>query len=293
MPEPRTDSTLRNISDTALWVAAYRAEESERPDAHFHDPFARDLAGERGFQLLDEMPKGRTYSWPMVVRTALLDEMIRSSVAAGTDMVINLAAGLDARPYRMALPADLDWIEVDLPAMIEYKIGKLAGATPVCRLERVALDLSDAEARTALFARLRGQTSNAMIVTEGLLIYLERPQVERLADDLAAVPSFRRWATDLASPALLRTMARTWGREVAKAGAPFQFAPPEGPAFFSAHGWNPIEIHSSFHAAARLDRLPFFLRLLAKIFPERKSFNPRQVWSGVCLFESAAAGSRP
>jgi Leucine carboxyl methyltransferase. len=35
---------VENISDTARWVAIFRAEESERPDAVFHDPFARRLA---------------------------------------------------------------------------------------------------------------------------------------------------------------------------------------------------------------------------------------------------------
>lgn len=43
---------IENISDTALWVAYYRAMETERPDAHFHDPYARMLAGERGKPLL-------------------------------------------------------------------------------------------------------------------------------------------------------------------------------------------------------------------------------------------------
>ena len=41
-------SPIRNVSDTARWVAIYRAMESERPDALFHDPFARRLGGERG-----------------------------------------------------------------------------------------------------------------------------------------------------------------------------------------------------------------------------------------------------
>src|SRR4029453_5763600 len=132
---PRPAERLENISDTALWVAAYRAEESERPDAIFHAPFARRRTGARGFQLLAAMPKGRKYSWPMVVRTALLDRMILDCLAQGADLILNLAAGLDARPYRMQLPADLPWIEVDLPGMIEYKSAILAADKPVCRLE--------------------------------------------------------------------------------------------------------------------------------------------------------------
>lgn len=41
---------IRNISDTALWVAVYRARESEHPGALFHDPYARKLAGDRGME---------------------------------------------------------------------------------------------------------------------------------------------------------------------------------------------------------------------------------------------------
>ena len=49
---------IRDISDTARWMAVYRARESERPDAVFTDPFARRLAGERGEQIANAMPFG-------------------------------------------------------------------------------------------------------------------------------------------------------------------------------------------------------------------------------------------
>ena len=48
---------IENISDTARWVAVYRAMETARPDAIFRDPFADRLAGRRGREILDEMPK--------------------------------------------------------------------------------------------------------------------------------------------------------------------------------------------------------------------------------------------
>lgn len=278
---------LEHISDTALWVAAYRAEESERPDALFHDPLARRLSGERGFQLLDAMPEGRKFSWPMVVRTALIDRMVLDCVAKGADAVVNLAAGLDARPYRMSLPAELSWIEVDLPAMLEYKSALLEGDKPVCRLERIAADLADAAARRALLERVARHGRNALVITEGLLIYLEQSAVEALADELAAAGRYRWWATDLSSPGLLKKIGKSWGKEVGKAGAPFRFAPEKGPDFFSDHGWRRLDVHNTFYAAARLRRLPFFFSLLARIFPEPRTWKPQRVWGGVCLFERA------
>jgi O-methyltransferase involved in polyketide biosynthesis len=102
---PSSDPLIRNVSDTARWVAVYRARETERPDAHFRDPFARRLAGERGEQIAKSMPLGRDNDWSMITRTWLGDQFINEQLQQGVDMVINLAAGLDARPYRMKLPA--------------------------------------------------------------------------------------------------------------------------------------------------------------------------------------------
>ena len=47
------DQLINNVSDTALWIAAFRALESERPDAAFKDTLARKLAGEKGFQIVE------------------------------------------------------------------------------------------------------------------------------------------------------------------------------------------------------------------------------------------------
>ena len=104
MTAPPQDQ-IRNVSDTARWVAFYRAMESERPDAIFRDPFARRLAGEEGEAIVEAMPKGRQFAWPMIVRTAVLDELILRAIERdGVDTVLNLAAGLDTRPYRLPLP---------------------------------------------------------------------------------------------------------------------------------------------------------------------------------------------
>ncbi len=106
----QAEQSLRNISDTALWVAVYRARESERADALFRDPFARRLAGARGEKIAQELEKAQRYEWPYVSRTLRFDQIISEQVKQGADMVINLAAGLDTRPYRMDLPATLNWV---------------------------------------------------------------------------------------------------------------------------------------------------------------------------------------
>jgi methyltransferase (TIGR00027 family) len=138
----------------------------------FRDPFARELAGDRGEQIAKDLHAGQRYEWPYTARTVRFDQIITEQIKQGTDMVINLAAGLDTRPYRMDLPPSLKWIEVDLPAMIDYKEEILRQETPQCALERVRLDLADVAGRRALFQRLGSNARKALVVTEGLLVYM-------------------------------------------------------------------------------------------------------------------------
>src|SRR5256712_13311981 len=98
---------LTHISDTARWVAVYRAMETERPDAIFKDPFARRLAGAQGEAIVQRLPQGRTWAWPMIVRTAVFDELILRTVTThGGRTVVKPAAGLATRPLRPPRPAD-------------------------------------------------------------------------------------------------------------------------------------------------------------------------------------------
>src|SRR5579859_1856366 len=202
---------IRHISDTALWVAVYRAKESERADAMFRDPYARELAGDRGMQIAAAMPFAQRHSWSYTARTWLVDQVIEREVRQGADMVINLAAGLDSRTYRMQFPASLRWIEIDLPDMLDYKQEILAAEHPLCTLERVPLDLKDTAGRRALFQRLGGEAKRILVVSEGLIIYFEADGAAELARDLATPATFRRWVTDLTSPALLKMLQKTIG----------------------------------------------------------------------------------
>ncbi len=282
-----TDPLIRNISDTARWVAVYRARESERPDAVFRDPFARALAGEAGERIAASMHDDHM-EWAVVARTHAFDRLINAEVAAGVDLVINLAAGLDARPYRLTLPPTLRWVEVDLPEILEYKSQVLAGAKPVCDLQRTGIDLSNHDARRGLFRDLARQGSRALVLSEGLLIYLMRDEVAALARDLAEPPTFDRWVIDIVSPELLTMINQRAGGLVRQAGAPFLFAPAEGPAFFERHGWQVLGVRSLMKTAAALHRLPMFLRLMAML-PEGPRPYQSRPWSGVCLLGRAGA----
>ncbi|HEV2194175.1 MAG TPA: SAM-dependent methyltransferase [Candidatus Acidoferrum sp.] len=274
----------RNISDTARWAAYFRAEETKRPDAIFRDPYAERLCGQHGVDIANTLPDGNKHAWAWVTRTYLFDHFIRQELQQGVDLVLNLAAGLDARPYRLKLPASLQWIEVDLPGILTYKEEILASEKPTCALERIRLDLADVNARRALFASLNQRAKKILVLTEGLLIYLSPEAVAALARDLAAGTSFQRWIMDLSSPGLLKMMQKSTGKRLSEIGAPFKFAPVEGPEFFSQRGWEPMEVKGTLKTATKFKRPPLFLRLLGHL-PEKKGPAGNQPWSGVCLFK--------
>jgi len=71
-----TDPLIRDISDTARWMAVYRARESERDDAVFHDPFARALAGERGELIAKALTFTEENAWSFNARTYLFDRFV-------------------------------------------------------------------------------------------------------------------------------------------------------------------------------------------------------------------------
>jgi len=279
---------IQHVSDTARWVALYRAMESDRPDALFRDPYARKLAGEQGERIVGSMRKGRAWAWPMIVRTAVIDELILRTIAQeGVDTVLNLAAGLDTRPYRLPLPASLTWIEVDFPDVIAYKTGQLADARPACALQHVGVDLTDAARRRALFDQIGAAARRVLVVSEGLLIYLPPEQVAALGRDLASPASFRWWLIDLGSPRLLKMMEKTWGRAVAAGNAPFRFAPAEGTQFFEPLGWREAEFRSMWDESLRLKRSMPFARvwnLVGKLYPKSKREEFRRM-SGIVLLE--------
>jgi methyltransferase (TIGR00027 family) len=280
MPE----AVVTHISDTAIWVAEYRARETERPDAIFRDPLAKKLAGSRGKQMADKLSTTMPRGWPVVVRTKLIDDLVLKSIAEGADLVINLAAGLDTRPYRLALPSTLTWVEADLPGLVEEKERLLRDEKPVCRLVREKVDLANTSERSAFLDRALDGAQRALVITEGLLAYLHEAEVQAIARDLRARPQIAWWMIDLASPAILHSMQKRVNPQLQN--IELRFGPANGTAFFRPLGWNARDIESFFRAALRYNRVPWYMRLLA-FFPDPnpEDLGQKRPWGAIIRFD--------
>ena len=272
---------LEDITDTARWVAHYRALESERPEGILRDPLARRLAGERGRAIAAAMPK-LSLAWVIPVRARVYDELILDALRrGGVSVVLNLAAGMDTRPYRLALPPSLRWIEADLPGIVEAKAAALAGETPACRVERVAIDLTDRAALDALLGRLRAEEARVLVVTEGLLAYLGEPEVEALSRALRASPAVDAWILEAVMPVVLVQSQRAWSGRLRLAGAEMKFAPASGLGFFEASGWRPRVTRSLLDEARRLGREMPFVRVAR---PISIALRGREAWRKLGMY---------
>jgi methyltransferase (TIGR00027 family) len=265
MPE----SLIANVSDTAFWVAHYRAVETERSDALFRDPLARVLAGERGREIAEAMPLSFFTRWAIVIRTCIIDEYIHFALKQGIDAVLNLGAGLDTRPYRMNLPPTLLWVEADYPKVIDYKQQRLFDQSPRCRLEHVRVNLANRDERRALLESTKTRTTKLLILSEGVIPYLSVEEVGSLAYDLRALDRVCYWIVDYHSPEAVE-LRRRFGIQRRLENAPFRFTPADWFAFFRERGWYTTEIRYLAEEGERLRR-PLDVPLLYRIFVRARS----------------------
>lgn len=279
---------IQSVSDTATWVATYRALESKRQDALFSDPLAERLAGSKGSAIVKQLPHSKYANWTVIIRTVIIDAYIQSLILNHEiEGVLNLGAGLDTRPYRLDLPSSFKWIEVDFPHLIDAKEKALTEETPRCNLQRIRLDLSDRTARTQWFAKINSDHKKLLVLTEGVIPYLKNEAVASLAEDLLTQPNFKFWIVEYLSQDALKHMTNPARMKQMK-HAPFQFRPEDGVSFFDQTGWKLKKIQYLAKESRRLGRpipAPWFIRLIFKFVPKRVRDENDPKFNGFMLLE--------
>jgi methyltransferase (TIGR00027 family) len=279
------DTPINHVTDTALWVATFRANESKRADALFQDPLAEKLVGARGPEIAQGMRTSKYVEWSVVLRTVMIDDFILTAIAEGVDTVLNLGAGLDTRPYRMSLPPELRWIEVDYPYIIEHKNKLLKEDVPKCKLERIILDLSQTDARLKLFREINAQAKKVLVITEGVVPYLSVKATASLAEDLRAQDHFKLWIVDYFSSRMMKFLRKGIRRQMQN--APFQFFPDDWEDFFKLHHWQVKDLKYMGNEAERHHRpppMPKWMNFLQNFMTTRRKRIMHQM-SGYALLE--------
>lgn len=281
-------STIQTVSDTAFWVASYRAIESEKKNALFRDPLAGLLTGEHGKKVSGSMKAFAPYAyWSVTIRTRLIDEYIFKYVDQGYRTIINLGAGLDTRPYRLSLAPEIQWIEIDFPEIIALKKEKLKEQKPRCKLERIGLNLANEAERKKLFDELNHRVAPALILTEGVIPYLDEPSVSSLANDIKDQSNFKLWITEYYSPEVYPRYQSPKFKSLL-GDSPFQFFPSHWFSFFENCGWIQKEMKYLFDVAEKHNRqfpLPWWASLLRCIIGEKRMMKNIRKFSAYIVFE--------
>ena len=197
-----------SVGATATMVAAARALASAENDAIMNDPFAAPLVRAVGLDFFIRLVDGevipaesqdgerdlRLETDSIAVRTRFFDDFFLNAARDGVTQSVILAAGLDARGYRLAWPPGSVVYEVDQPKVVEFKTAAMAnlGAAPTAERRTVAVDLRDdwpAALRRSGFDPSQATAWSA----EGLLMYLPPDAQDRLFDNI----------TELSAPASL------------------------------------------------------------------------------------------
>jgi methyltransferase (TIGR00027 family) len=146
------------------------------------------------------MPHPEIMGFGIAVRTRFLDELLLDALrSTGVTTVVSVGSGLDTRPWRLELDSELRWIEVDFPAILDYKESLMEKEQPRCRRERLTADLNDPAQRRALYAGMG--SSPALMITEGLLMYLPAATVESFANEARRESGIEQWISDITTAA--------------------------------------------------------------------------------------------
>jgi nitronate monooxygenase len=232
------------VGMTARWIAASRAIESERSDALFHDPLARDLAGDEGFafrRAMGGMMAGSDRDPHLAIRTRFFDDaLVEWAAAHEAPQILILAAGMDSRAFRLDWPAHTVLFEVDRAEIFDYKepIIERREAVPACDRRIVRADLADEWTPALLQAGFDSSRPTAVLI-EGLVMYLDEASAVRLFDALRTlVPTGSSLAMDIINREMLTSpYTAALIRLLEKMGCPWKFAIGEPGAFFEQHGW--------------------------------------------------------
>jgi len=247
--------SLPPVSTTAVGVAAIRAAEAAQPAPLFVDPLASAFVdAARSFWRADREgapPRqiGALIVW-IRVRTRFLDDVVLDACARGSRQVVVLGAGLDARAFRLALPAGLRWFELDLPDVLEFKeqVVRRGGFVPACERVVVPTDLAGDWARDLDRAGFDLGQPTAWLA-EGLLTYLTEATRDAVVDEVS-----RRSVTGSRFGVTLARADRAATRRGDPDAMPSQpgdyvalwqsDAPPDARAWLGERGWR-VEEHDA------------------------------------------------
>lgn len=246
MPD-RDRTTLNAISKTAFLCCGGRAEDARSPAPVCADIYAEDFMTDEGRSVLKRFAANRHQNISNVVRARIVQDEISKHIKRNKDVqVVNIGAGFDSLPYRIAGGR---WFEFDEPAIIEHKNERVPTDRCPNFLQRTAVDFAAGELPGAL--RRCDPNAESVVVIEGVLMYLERAQLLSLLDALSANFPNHTLICDLMDKAFFTKYVRKMHEEIVALGSEFKFVDATPERVFLDYGYTRQREPQSIVAKAR------------------------------------------
>ncbi len=228
-------------------MALFRAVETAEPPGRrlFDDPYAvpllsgtlKALAAIARISVIGKLvPAFLDFGWPYtrssgVVRTRLIDDMVREAIQAGAQQFVLLGAGFDSRAYRLKEAKGMRTFEVDHPATQRAKLERLKPKLghPPENVHFVEVDFEKDNLECKLSEAGFDSKIPRVVLWEGVVSYLSETAVGANLGVLARLlaPDSRLILTYVHKGAIDDSVAfrsaRRWKSWVGRSGEPFIF----------------------------------------------------------------------
>jgi methyltransferase (TIGR00027 family) len=229
---------------TARWAAAQRARESQRPDCLFSDLLASPLAGPEGATALELSekvnPRHVDTAAYIAIRVKFLDDFVVRLASEGIRQVVLLAAGMDARAFRLDWPAETSVYELDHPELLKMKEEILKQERAVARCRRIVLGVDLRQDWAACLEQAGLHPSEPSVwILEGLLYYLPEESVHRVFQQISKLAAKGSGlGADIVSQS---TLTSPWMQaalnRMEKSGFAWKFGTDDPEEIFKCYGW--------------------------------------------------------
>ncbi|WP_153798808.1 class I SAM-dependent methyltransferase [Foetidibacter luteolus] len=258
---------MKPVSKTAYYCCGVRMQDAESRHPIIGDNYAKQLLGEQGLAYWQEFKQFTNPNASNVARHYIIDQHLHYLLGKEPDStIILIGAGLDSRAYRFK---GGNWLELDEPAVIEYKNNRLPPAGCPNRLTRIAIDFEKEKLADKLNSFAGVQP--VIFIVEGVLMYLSRSQKEALIQTLTSLFPKHVLLCDLMTRQFFNRLGHKIHNKLLAHGSSFTDLSSYPASIFTEYGYQLHSYTSTIRKARELGimRIPkLFTNFLFKKFLE-------------------------
>lgn len=227
---------MKPVSLTAFYPCGVRATDAKSAQPIVGDHLAERFMDARGWSVIEAMRDLQRPWNSILARHRIMDDRLREELARHPDLrVIIVGAEFDTRAFR--LPGGR-WVEVDEPAIIEYKNAILPAEQAPNPLVRIAIDFAHQSLAEVLAPH--ADAARAVVIIEGVLLYLDRAQMQSTARAVRALAPYVTVLCDEMSRRFFEKAGHVTHDRLRELGAPFQIQDVDVPATWRSEGYREI-----------------------------------------------------